>query len=66
MPTESGYGEGDDAESLCFWENTPVPKSRILARLKSSAGETEQNGLLGTCPQDLYSYLFLTGGSTFP
>jgi hypothetical protein len=32
MPTEAGYGEGDDAESLCFWENAPVPKNRILAR----------------------------------
>jgi hypothetical protein len=53
MPIEAEYGEGDNSESLCFWENTPVPKSRILARLKSSAGEAEQNGLLGTCPQDL-------------
>ena len=53
MPTEAGYGEGNDAGSLCFWENAPVPKSRILARLKISAGETEQNELLGTCPQDL-------------
>jgi hypothetical protein len=32
MPTEAGYGEGDDAESLCFWKNAAVPKSRILAR----------------------------------
>jgi hypothetical protein len=32
MPTEAGYGEGDDAESPCFWENEPVPQSRILAR----------------------------------
>jgi hypothetical protein len=32
MPTEAGYEEGDDAESLCFWGNTPVLKSRILAR----------------------------------
>jgi hypothetical protein len=32
IPTEAGYGEGDDAESLCFWGNAPVPKSRILAR----------------------------------
>jgi hypothetical protein len=32
MPTEAGYGEGDDAESFCLWENTPVPKSRILPR----------------------------------
>jgi hypothetical protein len=32
MPTEAGYGEGDDAESLCFRENAPVPQSRILAR----------------------------------
>jgi hypothetical protein len=32
MPTEAGYGEGDDTELLGFWENTPVPKSRILAR----------------------------------
>jgi hypothetical protein len=31
MPTDSGYGEGNDAESLCFWENAPVAKSRILA-----------------------------------
>ena len=31
-PIETGYGEGADAESLCFWGNTPVPKSRILAR----------------------------------
>ena len=32
MPTEAGYGEGDDTELLCFWGNAPVPKSRILAR----------------------------------
>jgi hypothetical protein len=32
MPTEAGYGEGDDAESFCFWGNAPVPKSRILTR----------------------------------
>jgi hypothetical protein len=32
IPIEAGYGERDDAESLCFWGNTPVPKSRILAR----------------------------------
>ena len=32
IPIEAGYGEGDDAESLCFWGNAPVPKSRILAR----------------------------------
>jgi hypothetical protein len=32
MPTEAGEGEGDGTELLCFWENTPVPQSRILAR----------------------------------
>ena len=32
MPTEAGYGEGDNTESLCIWGNAPVPKSRILAR----------------------------------
>jgi hypothetical protein len=32
MPTEAGYGEGDDTELLCFWDNAPVPKSRILPR----------------------------------
>jgi hypothetical protein len=32
IPIEAGYGEGNNAESLCFWGNAPVPKSRILAR----------------------------------
>ena len=32
IPIEAGYGEGDEAELLCFWGNAPVPKSRILAR----------------------------------
>jgi hypothetical protein len=32
IPIEAGHGEGDDAELFCFWGNTPVPKSRILAR----------------------------------
>jgi hypothetical protein len=32
MPTEAGYREGDDVESLCFWGNAPFPKSKILAR----------------------------------
>jgi hypothetical protein len=27
MLTEAGYGEGDDAELLCFWENAPFPKA---------------------------------------
>jgi hypothetical protein len=31
-PIEAGYGEGGDAELLCFWGNAPVPKSRIFAR----------------------------------
>jgi hypothetical protein len=32
IPIEAGYGEGDEAELLCFWSNAPVTKSRILAR----------------------------------
>jgi hypothetical protein len=32
IPTEAGYGEEDDAESLCFWGNTLVPQSRIVAK----------------------------------
>jgi hypothetical protein len=41
MPTEAGYVEGDDTELLCFWENAPVLKSRILAR--SKVQQEEQN-----------------------
>jgi hypothetical protein len=31
-PIEAGYGEEEDAESLCLWVNAPVSNSRILAR----------------------------------
>jgi hypothetical protein len=44
MPTEAEYGEGDDAESLCFWEIAPVPKSRILARRKVQQEEQNRMG----------------------
>jgi hypothetical protein len=47
MPTEAGYGEGGDAESLCFWGKHTCSQKQDIG--KKSAGETEQNGLLGTC-----------------
>jgi hypothetical protein len=39
MPTEAGYGVGDDTELLCFWGHTPAPKRKI--KKFSSRSRTE-------------------------
>lgn len=53
------WGKGGGGGSLCFWENAPVLWG--IGQVKSSAGGTEQNGLLGTCLQDLKLFVLNWG-----
>ena len=62
---------GGKAGSLCFW-GLHLSQEQDVGLAKSSARRTEQNGLLGTCPQDLSHSTFpqspgvLIWHSTFP